>query len=240
MTKSIVFEPESGAIAVANLWPGAMLPAEIVHHPAVVVHRPAIADADGNEIEPAHDEITAEAYDETVTPAETEQQFIARMVAQIVPQGARHIVVDAAALPPASPDHWLIDWTAGTVTSDAAKIAADGIRALTAYAALKRWRVETAGFIDSDGRAIATDRESQSKLIAEMVAIGAGIRAEPSQWKLRDGSFASLTNAQMQAVIIAARTHIATAFAVEREAATGIAAGTITTEGAIDALQWPG
>ena len=104
---------------------------------------------------------------------------------------------------------------------------------LTAYAAARRYAVETGGCAWS-GHTVQTDRESQSKLIAEFVAIGASLRTDPSPWKMADG-FASLTNAQMLAVIAAARAHIAAAFAAEAAAVASITAGTITTTAEIDA-----
>lgn len=110
---------------------------------------------------------------------------------------------------------------------------------LAAYAAERRWRAEVGGCLDPEGRAIATDRDSQAKLLAEMVAIGAGLRSDPSPWKCADGAFASLTNAQMVATIATARAHVAAAFAVERDVVAAIAAGTITTKEQIDAAAWP-
>ena len=105
---------------------------------------------------------------------------------------------------------------------------------LIAHAAARRFDFEVSG-ADCDGRVVATDRESQAKLIAEFVAIGGGIRIDPSPWKFADGEFASLTNAQMGAVILASRTHIADAFAREADVLAAIAAGTITTKAEIDA-----
>ncbi len=110
---------------------------------------------------------------------------------------------------------------------------------LRARAAAKRWAVETGGCLDPSARPIATDRDSQAKLIAEMVAIGAGMRTDPSPWKLADGSFSSLTNVEMLAVIAAARAHIAAAFAAEAVVLAAIDAGTITTLAAVDGWAWP-
>jgi hypothetical protein len=110
---------------------------------------------------------------------------------------------------------------------------------LAAYAANKRWQVEVGGCLDPQNRSIATDRESQTKLLAELVDIMNGIRTDPSVWKCGDGSYAVLTNAEMQAVIMAARSHISNAFAIEGQALAAIAAETITTPAEIDALNWP-
>lgn len=108
---------------------------------------------------------------------------------------------------------------------------------LRAHAARKRYAVETGGIV-WNGHIIRTDRESQSKLIAEFVAISASIRTEPAPWKFSDG-FVSLTNAEMGAVIMAARTHVAASFATESDVVDGIEASTITTFAEIDAADWP-
>jgi len=105
---------------------------------------------------------------------------------------------------------------------------------LIAYAADKRWQVETGGCAWG-GHTVQTDRDSQTKLIAEMVAIGAGLRADPSPWKMADG-FVALTNAEMLDVITTVRTHIASAFATEAAVLAEIAGGTVTTPAQVDAL----
>jgi len=110
---------------------------------------------------------------------------------------------------------------------------------LASYAADKRYEVETGGFYDGAGRRFATDRDSQGKLVAEMVALQSGLRADPSGWKLMGDGFVLLTNVEMLAVIIAARGHIADAFATEAAVLAGITAGTITTTAQIDAAAWP-
>lgn len=62
--------------------------------------------------------------DVTVTPAETEADFIDRMTAQIVPNGARHFTLAPAAIPSAPPEVWQVDWTAKTVSVDGSKALA--------------------------------------------------------------------------------------------------------------------
>lgn len=110
---------------------------------------------------------------------------------------------------------------------------------LLAYAANKRWQVEIAGTLDGDDRPIATDRDSQGKLMADMIAIQAGLRTDPSGWKLADGSFAMLTNAQMMGAITAARDHVVAAFATEAAVVAAIISNTITTTAQIDEADWP-
>lgn len=108
---------------------------------------------------------------------------------------------------------------------------------LSDYTATKRYTVETGGCMYGNN-IVQTDRDSQTKMIAEMVALGAGLRPDPSPWKFGNG-FANLTNAQMMEVIMTARLHIATAFAVEASVLEQITLGNITTKEQIDAAPWP-
>ena len=134
-------------------------------------------------------------------------------------------------------------WTSGTLvlvdTTPPPPPIIPTAQMLARLAADKRYQIETSGFVAAGIGPIATDRDSQSKLLAEMVAMGAGLRADPSGWKLRDGTFAMLSNANMMTVIMAARAHIATAFGVEAALVAGITAGTVATLADIDAANWP-
>lgn len=123
-------------------------------------------------------------------------------------------------------------------TADMAVFTAGAKARLKAYAAEKRWKIESGG-CPWNGFVIATDRESQAKLIAEFVAVTASIRPDPSPWKMADGSFVDLTNAQMTTAAVAARAHIATAFAIEKTLCVGIDNSTITSAAQIDAAAWP-
>jgi hypothetical protein len=109
---------------------------------------------------------------------------------------------------------------------------------LAAHAANRRWEAETGG-CTWNGKPVATDRDSQSKLVAEYVAIQAGLRADPSPWKFADGTFASLSNADAAAMILAARAHVAACFAVEAAVLAEIEAGTVATVRAVNAASWP-
>jgi hypothetical protein len=60
-----------------------------------------------------------------VMPAETEQDFVARTAAEVVPAGCQFLIVDTASLPDGSPDHWSVDWATGKVTPNAALATAD-------------------------------------------------------------------------------------------------------------------
>lgn len=139
---------------------------------------------------------------------------------------------------------WRINHDA-SATSDqvaaaqAALAAYDPLKdSLKPYAAAKRYAVEVGGTVWS-GHAIATDRDSQSKLIAELVSISAAIRTDPSVWKFADGSFANLSNADMGAVILQARAHVEAAFVTESSVCASIDANSITTTAQIDAAAWP-
>ena len=110
---------------------------------------------------------------------------------------------------------------------------------LRAYAANKRWEVETGGAVYGP-HVVLTDRDSQSKLIATMVAIQAGLRTDPSGWKMRSGDFVSLTNAQMLEVIGVVHAHVAGAFDVEENVIASIESEGTTTYAQIDQASWPG
>ena len=109
---------------------------------------------------------------------------------------------------------------------------------LREYAANKRWEIEIGG-APWGQHVVQTDREAQTKLIAEFVAMGAGLRADPSPWKMRGGNFLMLTNAQMAEVIMTVRTHVATAFATEANVLESIEDNLITTFAQVDQASWP-
>lgn len=109
---------------------------------------------------------------------------------------------------------------------------------LRAYVSNKRWEVETGG-CPWGGHVVATDRDSQSKLIASVVAMQMGMRPDPSGWKMASGAFVTLTNEQMMGVIVATHAHIAAAFDVEEEVLSSITNNGITTYAQIDAASWP-
>jgi len=118
--------------------------------------------------------------------------------------------------------------------ADAAQ-AADPASSSLLYAAAadRRYAVETGGCAWGE-LTVQTDRDSQAKLVAEFVAIGAGLRADPSPWKFAEGFYA-LSNAEMTSVITTARAHVAEAFATEAAVRAAIADGTITTASDVDA-----
>lgn len=105
---------------------------------------------------------------------------------------------------------------------------------LPAYAAAKRWEREVSGTV-WNGWPVLSDRESQSKIIAEAVAIEKGERVDGDPWKFADGEFRPLTNAQMDDLAAAVRMHVRNSYGIEAQVLASIEAGAITTEAQIDA-----
>jgi hypothetical protein len=108
---------------------------------------------------------------------------------------------------------------------------------LVAYAADKRWRVETGG-IAIGGMPVATDDRSK------MMIMGARVKANDNpdfttKWKSASGMFVVLDGAAIIAISDAVLSHVDTCFEVEATVLAEIAAGTITTIEQIDAAGWP-
>ena len=232
---AVIYEASSKVVAAA-------LPvqrARVIETPAVYEDQtiPAITeerDGETVEIEPAR------TISVLVVGAVYRDETIEEMITRLVAAGhmpdlpwTRHMIV--ADFPPGEhATHWTVDWPTGAVTRLGPSAAE-----LRAYAADKRYRVEIGGCLDPAGRAIATDRDSQTKLLAEMVALGAGMRIDPSGWKLLGNGFVMLANAEMLAAIGSARMHITTAFATEAAVLGQIESGSVTTFAQIDAAEWP-
>lgn len=106
------------------------------------------------------------------------------------------------------------------------------------YTADKRWYVEVGGTTWA-GKHVATDRDSQGKLLAEFVAITNEIRMDPSPWKFGDGQFELISNEDMLGIILTARSHIANSFAIEAYVLNEIASNNITTTEEVDQASWP-
>ena len=105
---------------------------------------------------------------------------------------------------------------------------------LQEYAAAKRWEREVSGTV-WNGWPVLSDRESQSKIIAEAVAIEKGERVDGDPWKFADGEFRPLTNEQMDDLAAAVRMHVRNSYGIEAQVLASIEAGAITTEAQIDA-----
>lgn len=161
-------------------------------------------------------------------PAEADEQFMARMVADHVPAGARHLVNPA--LPADTPpERWTVDWTAGTVA--AAPIPATE---LAAYAAEQRWRVMMAG-VTVNGLKVPGDDTSQTRLMLARARLRAMEVTEPISFTLGLVTV-PLTLAILDQIVPALATMTQAAFDKQSSAVAGINAGTITTTAQIDAI----
>ncbi|WFU07633.1 DUF4376 domain-containing protein [Rhizobium sp. CB3090] len=107
---------------------------------------------------------------------------------------------------------------------------------LQAYAATKRYAVETGGIV-FDGMTVSTDRQSQALIIGAY----AYVQANPSvtvNFKTANG-FVNLTAEQVTAVANAVGAHVQASFAAEDAVVKAITAGTIKTAADVDAFAWP-
>ena len=131
-----------------------------------------------------------------------------------------------------------VNITTGEVTYKTPPVAPPPTKAeLRSRAAEKRWEVEVGGTV-WNGWPVATDRESQNKVMGEFIGIMAGIR-NGGGWKFADGVFRPLSNQEAQAMGLAVRAHIAAAFMTEAALIAGIDAGNITNFAQIEAADWP-
>ncbi|MGU3665795.1 DUF4376 domain-containing protein [Methylobacterium sp. A49B] len=120
----------------------------------------------------------------------------------------------------------------------AEKAAAAAIAELTAYAAAKRFAVETGGIVVG-GASVATDRDSQAMIgnaFAYVTASGAG----SVRFKASSG-WVTLSADQVKALALAVGAHVQAAFAAEDDldAAINASPPTVTTAAQIDAAAWP-
>lgn len=107
---------------------------------------------------------------------------------------------------------------------------------LAAYAAQKRWEVETGG-ITVGGMPVATDDRSKIMIIGARVKADAD-PAFTTQWKASDG-FVTIDAATIIGISNAVLAHVDACFEVEGVVQTAITEGTLTTTAEIDAADWP-
>jgi hypothetical protein len=107
---------------------------------------------------------------------------------------------------------------------------------LVAYAAAKRFDVETGG-ITVNGASIATDRDSQNMINGGYNYAQAN-PDKPIQFKAVSG-WVELDHDTMVAIANAVGNHVQACFALESSVDKEIAAGTIKTTTEIDAKDWP-
>lgn len=108
---------------------------------------------------------------------------------------------------------------------------------LTAYAADKRWRVETGG-ITVAGVAIATDDRSKQMIIGARIAADADA-GWSTPWVAADGTVVPVDALTMIVISNAVLAHVSACFAIYAAVAADIEAGDITTTDEIDAADWP-
>lgn len=107
---------------------------------------------------------------------------------------------------------------------------------LIAYAADKRWRVETGG-ITVAGASIDTSRDSQAMITGAY----SYSQAHPEQLiKFKSASgWVDLDAATVASIATAVGVHVQACFAIEATIDAAIEAGTVTTFAEIDAAAWP-
>jgi hypothetical protein len=107
---------------------------------------------------------------------------------------------------------------------------------LYAYAAAKRYVVETGGIV-FNSMSVMTDRQSQSLITGAYNYVDANPDLTV-QFKTTNG-FVGLTAVQVRDVANAVASHVQASFAAEGRIDQQIIAGTITTTVEIDAFAWP-
>lgn len=130
-------------------------------------------------------------------------------------------------------------WTAAPDGTFLAPVVGGAISVdLVAYAAAKRYAVETGGVV-VNGAKIATDRGSQAMIVGAYAYVGAS-GAASIRFKASSG-WTTLTAEQVKALALAVGTHVQAAFAVEDDldAAINASPPTVTTTAQIDAAPWP-
>lgn len=108
---------------------------------------------------------------------------------------------------------------------------------LLAYAADKRFQVETDGIV-VNSFAVATDRPTQNKLAQAVLAYQTGALTGAIDWK-GPSAWISLDQATITGLASAVALHVQAAFTAERAVCEAIDVGTITTKAEIDAAEWP-
>ena len=123
---------------------------------------------------------------------------------------------------------WSVDWDAGAIT---VREPVPTVDELKAYLASIRFDAETGG-LTVDAMEIASDRDSQGKVLAARVKAA----ADPdftTTWKALNGWFA-LDAAAIVALSDEVLAHVAACFTAEETVAAAIDAGEVTTRAAVE------
>lgn len=110
---------------------------------------------------------------------------------------------------------------------------------LLAYAANKRWQVETGG-IEVGGETIRTDPTSQSRITGAYTLTLADPTLTSIDWEATPGNWVTVDAASMKAIGIAVGRHVQACFSTLRSVQAEIEAGTCTTTEQVDLADWPG
>lgn len=117
--------------------------------------------------------------------------------------------------------------------------ASVGMPALIAHLKSRRWQREIAGVTVAIAGApvpVSTARgDERATLHATLTAISLGLRSDGATYNFADGRPRAVSNADMQAAILAALSHVQGAFDLERALTADIEAGEITALADIDA-----
>ncbi|WP_243368851.1 DUF4376 domain-containing protein [Microvirga solisilvae] len=110
---------------------------------------------------------------------------------------------------------------------------------LPAYAAQRRWEIETSGItvsVAGEPIPVSTMRgDDRDALQSTYTAIKDGLRQDGATFKFADGKPRRMSNADMLTVILAALTHVQACFNMEGDLLTNIEGGSIATDAQIDA-----
>ena len=107
---------------------------------------------------------------------------------------------------------------------------------LKAYAATKRYQVETGGIV-VNGMSVSTDRDSQN-MIAGAYAYMTASKSAQVEFKAASG-WVTLTVDQVEDIAVAVGAHVQACFAIEKAVCEQIDAGTVKDTGGVDAASWP-
>lgn len=110
------------------------------------------------------------------------------------------------------------------------------LAALKAYAASKRYDIETGGLVVS-GTPVLTDRDTQAKLMGAYL-LGQVNPAITFQWKTPAG-FVKLNATQVTNLAVAVGMFVQSAYVAEQVVSAAIDAGTITNPAGIEKAEWP-
>ena len=109
---------------------------------------------------------------------------------------------------------------------------------LMAYAANKRWIVETSGIVVS-GESIRTDEKSQAKITGAIQLLAADPTITGIDWEAQPGVWVTLDAGTMKAIGVAVGRHVQACFSTLKSVQAVITSGAITTYAEIDSAAWP-